>query len=133
MYWAEDSRRTAADYWRCALRTSSGRRRLFCWTPNDGWRVSIEWNGRRDRTGVYDTYPQIVHGLTKLKGYAPRARLLGFGDRWRYRCDDPGDVRTCAGRGVTAFSCASARRGVTCRNAAGHGFWIDRYRGYRLF
>lgn len=109
------------------------RAKLFCWTPNDGWWASIEWNGRRARTGTYDTLPQIVHGMTKLKGYAPQARLLGFGRHWRLRCDDPGAFKTCDGRGVTAFTCASTRNGLTCRNAAGHGFWIGRFRGYRLF
>ncbi len=57
------------------------RAKLFCWTPNDGWWVSIEWNGRRARKGVYDTHPQIVHGMAKLKGYTPQARLLRFAAR----------------------------------------------------
>lgn len=109
------------------------RAQLFCWTPNDGWWVSIPWNGKRARTGIYDTFPQIVHGKTKLKGYAPSARLLRFGQHWRLRCDDPGNFKTCRGKGVTSFACASQSTGLTCRNAAGHGFWIGRYRGYRLF
>jgi hypothetical protein len=109
------------------------RAELFCWRPNDGRWASIEWNGRRARTGIYDGFPRIAHRITKLKGYAPAARVLRFGERWRLRCDDPGDFRTCEGRGVTAFACSSARTGLTCRNAAEHGFWIGRYRGYRLF
>lgn len=107
--------------------------KLFCWTPNDGWWASIGSYGRRARTGTYDTFPRIAHGMTKLKGYAPRARLLRFGQRWSLRCSDPGDFKTCRGSGMTAFTCTSARTGLTCRNAAGHGFWIGRYRGYRLF
>jgi hypothetical protein len=109
------------------------RAKLFCWRPIDGWWASIEWNGRRARKGIYDTFPQIVHRITKLKGYAPAARVLRFGERWRLRCGNPGHYRTCKGRGVTAFTCSSARTGLTCRNAAGHGFWIGRARGHRLF
>ena len=110
------------------------RAELFCWTPDDGWWASIEWNGRRARSGIYDTFPRIVHRVTKLKGYAPAApRVLRFGEHWRLRCHDPGDFRTCKGQGVTVFTCVSARTGLTCRNVAMHGFWIGRYRGYRLF
>jgi len=109
------------------------RAKLVCWTPNDGWWVSIEWNGRRPRTGVSDTFPQVVHGVTKLKGYKPAARVLEFGRHWRLSCDNPGNYATCKRSGVTAFTCASLRTGLTCRNAVGHGFWIGRFRGYRLF
>jgi hypothetical protein len=109
------------------------RAKLVCWTPNDGWWVSIEWNGKRPRTGVSDTFPQVVHGVTKLKGYKPAARVLEFGRHWRLRCDNPGNYATCKRSGVTAFTCASLRTGLTCRNAVGHGFWIGRFRGYRLF
>jgi hypothetical protein len=70
---------------------------LVCWTPNDGWSASIKWNGRRAKTFVYDSYPQVVHGLTKLKGYTPPAPILRFGERWRQRCTDPGDFTTCRG------------------------------------
>ncbi len=107
---------------------------LLCWTPNDGWSAAIGWSGRRAFTRYYTKPPAIVHDLGVLKGYTPRARLLSFGQRWSYRCGDPKDIETCDGRqGRTAFTCASRSTGLTCTNAAKHGFWIGRYRGYRLF
>ena len=104
---------------------------LSCWTPNDGWAASIKWNGRSTATSVVDTYPQIVHGITKLKGYTPAAHVLRFGERWRQRCTNPGQASTCHGHGVPVFSCSSANTGLTCQNAVGHGLWIGRFRGYR--
>jgi hypothetical protein len=109
------------------------RAELRCWTPRNGLWLAIAWNGRRAEKGAATTFPQIAHGLTKLLGYRPRAAVLGFGRRWRLRCADPGDVATCRGRGVVAFTCTSARTGLTCRNAAGHGFWLGRPRGSRVF
>ena len=106
---------------------------LRCWTPRNGLWLAIAWNGRRAEKGAATTFPQIAHGLTKLQGYRPPAPVLGFGYRWRLRCTRPGDAATCRGRGVLAFTCASARTGLTCRNAAGHGFWLGRPRGSRVF
>ena len=108
--------------------------KLTCWTPNDGWVAFLGWRQRRARTAYYDEPPAIAHGLRKLKGYAPRARLLRFGETWRVRCTNPANWSTCRAKdGVIAFTCTSRRTGLTCRNAAGHGYWIGRYRGYRLF
>lgn len=38
--------------------------------------------------------------------------FLGYGSTWRYR----------------GFRCRSERRGVTCRNLSGHGFFLSRAR-----
>lgn len=109
--------------------------RLFCWTPNDGWTININWIGKRAATRLFDKPPQIVHSTGILRGYVPKARLLPFGTRWVYRCANPAQISTCrpGGAGATAFTCTSARTGLTCRNAVRHGFWIGRYRGYRRF
>jgi hypothetical protein len=109
------------------------RAELRCWNPRNGLWLTITWNGRRAEKGAATAFPQIAHGLTKLLGYRPRAPVLGFGRRWRLRCAARGDVATCRGRGAVAFTCASARTGLTCRNAAGHGFWLGRPRGSRVF
>jgi hypothetical protein len=107
---------------------------LFCWTPDDGWAVWIDWRGRRAETGYFIRPPQIVDGLGVLRGYKPRAQVLRFGETRRIRCGDVTDFSTCPSReGVIAFTCTSRSTGLTCRNAAGHGYWIGRYRGYRLF
>jgi hypothetical protein len=84
----------------------------------------------------FDERPEIAHGIGNLEGYRPRAALLGFGERWRYRCAILADNATCASDrsgGRAAFRCVSRRTGLTCRNSRGHGFWIGRYRGYDLF
>ncbi len=106
---------------------------LFCWTPNDGWAVEIGWRNQRATTAYYTKRPAIVHGMGVLKGYRPRARVLGFGRRWAIRCRDTANVGSCGTRGVVAFTCVSRVSGLTCTNAADHGFWIGRFRGYRLF
>ena len=85
------------------------RAELRCWTPRNGLWLAIAWNGRRAEKGAATTFPQIAHGLTKLRGYRPPAPVLGFGYRWRLRCTRPGDAATCRGRGVLAFTCASTR------------------------
>ena len=105
--------------------------KLFCWRPRDGLWASIRWNGRRAAAGHRRSFPQLVHGMTRLVGYAPRARVLRYGRRWRYRCADPRGLETCGGAGARiAFTCVSARSGLTCRNERGHGFRIGRERGF---
>lgn len=109
---------------------------IFCWTPNDGWSVAINWRERRAFTRYYTKPPGIVHDIGILKGYMPSSRrTLDFGKRWFYRCGKLSEVSTCAAfrSGATAFTCMSASNGLTCTNAVGHGFWIGRFRGYRLF
>jgi hypothetical protein len=109
------------------------RAEIRCWNPRNGLWLTITWNGTRAEKGAATTFPHIAHGLTKLQGYRPAAPVLGYGRRWRLRCAKPGDVATCRGRGVVAFTCTSARTGLTCRNATGHGFWLGRLRGSRVF
>jgi hypothetical protein len=108
--------------------------KLRCWTPNDGFAASIAWRADRAETAYFTTRPQIAHSVGVLKGYAPKAPMLSFGERVRIRCRTPADVTTCpARRGRLTFTCTSAGTGLTCTNTRGHGFWLGRFRGYRLF
>lgn len=81
---------------------------LICWTPNDGFSVGM---GRRGRP-TWD-YNPLDRG-----NYEPASRRLGFGQRW-------------AVRGY--WNCSSRRTGLTCWNRGGHGWWLGRYHGYRIF
>ncbi len=88
---------------------------LICWTPNDGFTVKRYPGGR----------------VTKKYARANRAyrdrffakRLVGFGQHWGFRIAYVGYI----------YRCASLSTGVTCRNQAGHGWWLGRYKGYRIF
>lgn len=31
------------------------------------------------------------------------------------------------------YTCLSQRTGLTCKNRTGHGWWLGRFRGYRIF
>jgi hypothetical protein len=54
---------------------------------------------------------------------------------WTYNCPNPNTTIGCRsfGSGRLVFRCVSRRTGLTCTNARGHGWWIGRYHGYRLF
>ena len=81
---------------------------FYCWTPNDGFYVDMHATGH---VFGHDYEEQ-------LRGAYPRTdQVLGFGQRW----SQPG------------FRCVSRRSGLTCRNDAKHGWWLGRFRGYRVF
>ncbi|MFN2467204.1 MAG: hypothetical protein ABR521_03615 [Gaiellaceae bacterium] len=107
------ARTSGAYFWKtpgeaayCSLR--EGGSRLVCWTPNDGFTITLYSGGGR---------PSHYYSATN-RNYAATAPLLGFGGRW------------AAGQG---FSCSSASTGLTCTNNTGHGWWLGRYRGYRTW
>ena len=80
---------------------------LSCWTPDDGFTARM---GRR-------TLPSTRYAAGN-EGATPAARrVLRFGRTWR----------------SGAFRCTSRRSGLTCRNAGGHGWWLGRPFGYRIF
>jgi hypothetical protein len=108
---------------------------LFCWRPRDGWGVEIASNARRAHAAFHNHPPRTGEDFGDLRGYVPRARVLSFGRRWLYLCANPAVRTTChvGGRGVIAFTCVSSPAGLTCTNAAGHGWWIGRSRGHRVF
>lgn len=81
--------------------------RLVCWTPNDGFTVTMS---RR-------SHPRKAY-IPANRGHVENlARVLRFGWAWR---QEP-------------FVCTSRSNGLTCVNARGHGWWLGRYIGYRLF
>lgn len=86
--------------------------RYACWTPNDGFEVWMS-NGRARK--VYNSY---------LRDFAPKAHTLKFGQTrvWPPSVYVKNEMR-----------CTSRRSGLTCKNPRGHGWWLGRYRGYRLF
>ena len=82
---------------------------LICWTPNDGF--TVDMGERGTATKRYE--PKNV-GFHDVVG-----RELRFGGHWHPR--------------ALGFWCTSRSTGLTCWNRAGHGWWLGRYRGYRLF
>jgi hypothetical protein len=80
---------------------------LICWTPNDGFTVYMGERGRARKM-----YHRPNRGLHDAVG-----RTLRFGQRWA----------------TVGFYCVSRGTGLTCTNRVGHGWWLGRYRGYRLF
>lgn len=80
---------------------------LLCWTPNDGFTVTMGVRERPRKSYLQDN-----------RGYVEnQARILGFGRAWR----------------GGSFVCRSRASGLTCTNRRGHGWWLGRYVGYRLF
>ena len=84
--------------------------RMICWTPDDGFTVSMDKRGRARSRYVSDNRG-FRDPITK--------RVLRFGKTWR--------------NSVLGYRCVSRRTGLTCRNRDGHGWWLGRFRGYRLF
>lgn len=104
---------------------------LMCMTPNDGFTVFMYDTGTVPRTGDPRLEPEMRNPLYGPRTYDKRAGgLLQFGYRWSSAtagCEN----RPCVA--VPDFTCASARTGLTCKNRSGHGWWLGRYRGYRIF
>lgn len=81
-----------------------------CSRPKDGFFVRMSGRGRVE-TG-YNAKDKGFHDP-----FAAR-RLLGFGRYWKF-----GQL----------FGCVSRSGGLKCWNRAGHGWWLGRPRGYRIF
>jgi hypothetical protein len=82
---------------------------LTCWRPKDGFTVSMRERGRAGK--FYNPLNRGYHDIVP--------REVAFGGHWHPR-------RFC-------FWCTSRRTGLICWNRAGHGWWLGRDRGYRLF
>lgn len=80
---------------------------LVCWTPNDGFTVVMGVRGRPRKSYSGANRGYVENG----------APLLRFGQVWR----------------GGSFVCRSRSTGLRCVNRRGHGWWIGRYVGYRLF
>ena len=83
---------------------------LTCSLPRSGFAVSM-WASGRPRSGL-DPKDRGHHDV-----FAARP-LLGFGRYWAFE---------------PLFGCVSRSTGLECWNAAGHGWWLDRSGGDRLF
>jgi hypothetical protein len=82
---------------------------LICWRPSDGMTLWMRRLGpARKRIDAHN------------RGYYDPApgRVLRFGKQWRV---------------AGYWSCVSRRTGLTCTNRAGHGWWVGRVHGSRLF
>ena len=81
---------------------------LICWRPGDGLTLSMTRAGLTRRR------------LSALnRGYhATEGQILLFGKVWQL----PG-----------YWKCVSRATGLTCTNTTGHGWWLGRMRGSRLF
>ncbi len=96
---------------------------LFCWTPNDGFNLGMSHNGRVRR------HPTMVKGAPTTKyvtDWATRVGQLRFGQDWVWSVDR-------RGFGTVFYTCKSRSTGLTCTNRAGHGWWLGRFKGYRIF
>jgi hypothetical protein len=84
--------------------------KLVCVTPNDGFTISIGPFGRSTKT-----YSKKAIGYRDV--FAAH-RLFRFGQYWAVR---------------PYWGCSSKETGLTCWNKGGHGWWLGRFRGYRVF
>jgi len=98
----------------CYVTTGEVEYGLQCWTPNDGFLVTVGSEATTLRGGTPYVYDPELKGT-----YHDSYSLLNFGQTWRSQ--DGG------------FHCRSSTSGLTCENAQGAGFWLGRYAGYRLF
>jgi hypothetical protein len=83
--------------------------RLICWRPLDGLTLDMTRRGRVQRR-LY----------SPNRGYYDPAsgRVLRFGQTWTL---------------PASWRCVSRSTGLTCTNRSGHGFWLGRLGGSRLF
>ena len=96
----------------CGMGPDSPHRRsqeyIHCFTPNDGFDVYMKRTGRPSAGYVRSERGFYVHPYKRL-AFGQSVSLL------------PG------------FSCTSRATGLTCVNSAKHGWWLGRFKGYRLF
>ncbi len=83
---------------------------LSCSRPSDGFFVFMEAKGRVGKG--FDPNGRSYHDYFAVR------RLLGFGRYWKFGA---------------LFGCVSRSTGMRCWNKAGHGWWLGRPGGHRLF
>jgi hypothetical protein len=97
---------------------------LNCWRPRDGFTVTMESTGRPGFGPLKENKGPVESVLL------PRW-LIRFGETWwGNRRAEQGNG---SGRGRVLFRCTSRTSGLTCRSVSGHGFWLGRARGHRIF
>jgi hypothetical protein len=82
---------------------------LICWRPRDGITLDMTGRGRPHRS----LYPPNMGADDAVPG-----RFLSFGKIWRF---------------PDHWKCVSRATGLTCTNRTGHGWWLGRVRGSRVF
>ncbi len=101
---------------------------LECFTPNDRFSIFMYATGRVPRNGDEHLYSGAPvknprYGLWKRSDFNMRTGgLLRFGYRWT-------EWQTLK----LDFTCLSQATGLTCKNQSGHGWWLGRFKGYRIF
>jgi hypothetical protein len=96
---------------------------LYCWTPNDGFTIELRDVNRR---------PSARYVAKNKRHHESSTRRLTYRQEWWLNRAGREGTGT-AGQGNVLIRCASRTTGLTCTNRRGHGFWLGRYRGYRLF
>ena len=81
---------------------------LICWTPSDGLTLNMLATGRA----------QARYYRPNKGYYDDFAPVLAFGHSWEAKL---------------MFTCRSTATGLTCTNQQGHGWWLGRSKGYRIF
>ena len=81
---------------------------LICWRPSDGLTLSMTRAG----------FPRRRLAALNRGYHATDGQILLFGKVWQL----PG-----------YWKCVSRATGLTCTNTTGHGWWLGRMRGSRLF
>jgi hypothetical protein len=97
---------------------------LNCWRPRDGFTVTLESKGR-------PLYGPLEANRGPVESVVRASWLLRFGHAWWG--NQRGDDGRGRGEGRVLFRCTSRTSGLTCRSISGHGFWLGRVRGYRIF
>jgi hypothetical protein len=82
---------------------------LICWRPRDGLTLDMRRWGHAHRR---------LYRPNRGSDDAVPGRILSFGKIWRF----PG-----------YWKCVSSATGLTCTNRAGHGWWLGRVRGSKIF
>ena len=92
----------------CGISEGEAPLSLICWRPANGLTLDMRRLGRSHKR---------IHSSNR--GYFDPApgRLLRFGERWRF----------------SGWACVSRSAGLTCTNRSGHGWWLGRLQGFRLF
>jgi len=129
---------------RTATCTFHGYRVAFGDTPSlvcDGWqwqqrvRVTVTLSAR-GKPRLLRRNPYSV-SLGEGSFYIPPGTVrgprwrFGFGEEWWG--NEGGEEGTRGSRGRVLFRCNSRYSGLTCRSSSGHGFWLGRTHGYRVF
>lgn len=101
---------------------------FVCYTPNDNFSIYMYPTGRVPRNG--DEHP-FSGAPVRNPNYTDWKRsdfnmktggLLSFGYRWS-------EWQALK----REYTCLSQSNGLTCKNRSGHGWWLGRYKGYRIF